>query len=54
MFSNCFALVSLNIDKFNTEKAANMSSMFNNLKSLKSLHLNDLFITKNVLDVSYM
>ena len=31
-----------------------MSSMFNNLKSLNSLHLNDLFITKNVVDVSYM
>ena len=41
MFSDCYALTSLDVSKFNTAKVTDMHSMFHNCKSLTSLEVSN-------------
>ena len=41
MFSNCYSLLSLDLESFNIEKVTAMSYMFSNCRSLLSLNINN-------------
>ena len=53
MFSNCSALTSLDVTKFNTENVMYMADMFSNCSALTSLDVTN-FNTANVKNMSYM
>ena len=53
MFSDCYALTSLNLSNFNTSKVTNMYYMFSNCYALTSLDLSN-FDTSKVTDMSFM
>ena len=53
MFSDCYALTSLDVSKFNTQNVVSMSSMFYRCSALTSLDLSN-FNTQHITDMSYM
>ena len=53
MFSECYALTSLNLSNFDTSKVTDMSNMFYVCRALTSLDLSN-FNTSNVTDMSSM
>ena len=53
MFSECFNLISLDLENFNCKNIINMAGMFFECKSLKELNLANLE-TKNVFDMNSM
>lgn len=50
MFSGCFALTSLDLSNFNTERVKNMSSMFSDCSTLQTIFASDKFVTNQVFD----
>ena len=54
MFQNCVSLESINFGSFATSNVVNMSHMFYNCSSLRSLPFNSNFQTTSVIDMSYM
>ena len=54
MFQNCVSLESINFGSFATSNVFNMSHMFYNCSSLRSLPFNSNFQTTSVIDMSYM
>ena len=53
MFSDCYALTSLDVSKFNTQKVTDMRYMFDGCEALTSLDVSK-FNTQNVSDMRYM
>ena len=54
MFENCIKLEYVNFDSFDTSNVTNMSRLFYNCSSLKSINFGDHFETKLVQDLSYI
>ena len=56
MFEGCIKLESIKLISFSTSNVNNMSRLFYNCSSLKSIFFNDIddFVTNNVKDTSYM
>lgn len=53
MFRNCYKVITINFDNFNTSKVIDMNSMFWGCSSLTSLNLSK-FNTSKVIDMCYM
>ena len=53
MFYNCYNLISINLNNFNTSKVESMNGMFRYCKTIKSLYLGN-FNVQNVRSFSYM
>ena len=54
MFQDCYALTSLYLTNFNTEKVTNMESMFSSCKALITIYASSKFVTTQVSNSSSM